>query len=209
MLLDIHTHTISQYPLQAIHNHMMQDTLPMRCDYYSACLHPWYLTEDNFRQQVDWMRYITHTDKVIAIGEAGLDKVCVTPFDLQMRAFKEIIKLSEEIALPLIIHAVRASVEIIALKKEFAPREAWIIHGFRGKKEFAEEYLRHGFYLSFGEKYQEDALKSVSSDCLFLETDESETDICELYARAASLRNIPLEEFIEQVQRNIRKVFFK
>ena len=57
-------------------------------------------------------------------------------------------------------------------KRDLRPSNPWIIHGFRGKAALAEEYLKHGFYLSFGEKYQEAALCRVPADRLFIETDE-------------------------------------
>ena len=72
-----------------------------------------------------------------------------------------------------------------------------------------EEYLKHGFYLSFGEKYQEVALCRVPADRLFIETDESEVSIGELYARAAEVRGISPEELGETLRRNVCKVFFK
>lgn len=73
----------------------------------------------------------------------------------------------------------------------------------------AEEYLRHGFYLSFGEKFQEEALRTVPADRLFLETDESAAPIGELYQQAASVRRVAPEELRETVRQNICKVFFK
>ena len=45
--------------------------------------------------------------------------------------------------------------ELLKLKQQIKPANPWIIHGFRGKAALAEECLRHGFYLSFGEKYQD------------------------------------------------------
>ncbi len=72
---------------------------------------------------------------VIALGEAGLDKRCDTPFDLQVEAFQAIALLASRHRLPLLIHAVKSSEKLIALKKRMKPENAWIIHGFRGKKE--------------------------------------------------------------------------
>ena len=134
--------------------------------------------------------------QVLAVGEAGLDKLADAPMDLQVEVFRCQACLAEEVGKPLVIHLVR-------------PSNPWIIHGFRGKAALAEEYLKHGFYLSFGEKYQEVALCRVPADRLFIETDESEVSIGELYARAAEVRGISPEELGETLRRNVCKVFFK
>ena len=117
--------------------------------------------------------------------------------------------LSEEVGKQLVIHLVKAVDELLKVKRDLRPSNPWIIHGFRGKAALVEEYLKHGFYLSFGEKYQEAALCRVPADRLFIETDESEVSIGELYARAAEVRGISPEELGETLRRNVCKVFFK
>ena len=82
------------------------------------------------------------------------------------------IEISENRELPLILHIVRAFPEIIALKKQLSPKQPWIIHGFRGKPQLASELLRHGFYLSIGEKYNPEAVAVIPRDRLLLESDE-------------------------------------
>ena len=139
--------------------------------------------------------------QVLAVGEAGLDKLADAPMDLQVEVFRCQACLAEEVGKPLVIHLVKAVDELLKVKRDLRPSNPWIIHGFRGKAALVEEYLKHGFYLSFGEKYQEVAL--------FIETDESEVSIGELYARAAEVRGISPEELGETLRRNVCKVFFK
>ena len=55
----------------------------------------------------------------------------------------------------------KAVEELLKLKQRLQPANPWIIHGFRGKPALAQDYVRHGFYLSFGEKYQEESLRAV------------------------------------------------
>lgn len=98
---------------------------------------------------------LSSNPRVVAVGEAGLDKLCDVPLPLQQEAFQAAIELSEKYRFPLLIHAVKATVELLVFQKKHRPTQPWIIHGFRGKKELAEDLLRHGFYLSFGKKYQE------------------------------------------------------
>lgn len=129
--------------------------------------------------------------------------------DLQLEVFEYQARLAEEVGKPLVIHLVRAADELLRLRRELRPAMPWVTHGFRGKAALAEEYLRHGFYLSFGEKYQADALSATPGDRLFIETDESVVPIEELYLRAAAVRGIGSEELHRIVSANIGKVFFK
>ena len=99
--------------------------------------------------------------------------------------------------------------DVLKLKQKIQPVKPWIIHGFRGKAALAEEYLRHGFYLSFGEKYQEEALCIMPSERLFIETDESTVSVDTLYERAAILRKTPLEELRRTIRKNVSEIFFR
>ena len=92
----------------------------------------------------------------LAVGEAGLDKLADAPMDLQVEVFRCQACLAEAVGKPLVLHLVKAVDELLKVKRDLRPSKPWIIHGFRGKAALAEEYLKHGFYLSFGEKYQEE-----------------------------------------------------
>ena len=151
---------------------------------------------------------IQSDSRVVALGEAGLDKVCDTPFDLQIQAFRKAIELSETYHLPLVIHSVKATEELFALHKKYHPAQAWIIHGFRGKKELATDLIRHGFYLSFGKKYQEKALSIVPADRLLLESDEADTDFPSFYRQVASLRGTSFDSLVENIKENANRLFF-
>lgn len=207
-LLDIHTHHLPLHPEQAIFNYSPEALVAQLPTYCSVGIHPWYLTPDNLRKKWDWFMLAVHYPNVLAIGEAGLDKAIDVPFALQMDVFERQIELSEVMKFPLIIHCVRAANEIIELKKRIQPHMPWIIHGFRGKKEQALQYIRHGIFLSFGERYQEEALLAVPIDRLFLETDESTIEISLLYEQAATIRSLSVESLTMQIQQTINEVFF-
>ena len=59
-----------------------------------------------------------------------------------MEAFEEAATIARDNHLPLIIHSVKSSNEIIQLRKKIGEDSIWIMHGFRGKKELASEYLK-------------------------------------------------------------------
>ena len=177
--------------------------------YTSIGIHPWFLTEDNAESQ--WkalQKHISHPS-VIAIGEGGLDKLKGPDMELQIKLLKQQVTLSEEKSLPLIIHCVKAFNELIQLKKELRPHQPWIIHGFRGKEALAIDCIRHGFYLSYGEHFQESALKATPQEKLFIETDESEVPIQEIYQSIALVHGIGLQELKESIKKNVKEVFFK
>lgn len=173
-------------------------------------IHPWYITDDIstivMRSCFD---VLVQSEQVLAVGEAGLDKLAGTPLDKQIEVFEYQAQFAKSYDKPLIIHLVKAMDELLKLKKKIRPTNPWIIHGFRGNSILAEEFLRHGFYLSFGDKYQEEALRTVPADKLFLETDESVVPIDELYRRAARVRGVSPKVLRETVETNVCKIFFK
>lgn len=208
-ILDIHTHHTPENSFTAIVNVTAEEfsLFQQKKGYCSVGYHPWYLSPDG-EEKWALLESMAGQPEVLAIGEAGLDKLTRVDFSLQLSAFRRQIELSEYVKKPLIIHAVRSFNELVRLKRELKPALPWIIHGFRGKKEAALELIGHGFYLSFGEKYQEESLKTIPVDKLFLETDESMLPILSLYQKASSLLDLPLNELTERVQRNISRLFF-
>ena len=70
----------------------------------------------------------------------------------------------------------------------------------------AQAYLKHGFYLSFGEHYQEESMRTVPLDKLFLETDESSLSIESIYQKAAHTLGMSVEELARQISKNKQKL---
>ena len=135
------------------------------------------------------------------IGECGLDRLCDSPYDLQLAAFKEQIALSEQLQRPLILHCVRALDDVLRLKR--GTRQPWIWHGFRGKPQQLQQLLDHGFYVSFGFRHNAESLRACPADRLFLETDDDPRPIRLLYATAAALRQTTPEALAAQLQENL------
>lgn len=211
MLKDIHTHHLTTHPDTQLLSCSFRDKASsafQQAVQLSVGIHPWYITDVDYPLQQQWVEQMFQEKRVMAVGEGGLDKLCATPMQLQEQAFRWLIERSEEFHLPLIIHCVKCTAEILRLKKEYAPSSPWIIHGFRGKPQQASEYLRHGFYLSYGERYSALALQQTPLERLFLETDESSLDPDELYQRAAACKEIPLKTLEDSVFENINRVFY-
>ena len=207
--LNIHTHIskhpdteiLSLSPAMLLENH--------GAIHASVGIHPWNLTEENAECHWEDLLKATEDKRVVAIGECGIDKLKGPSLDLQMALFKKEALLAESRSIPLVIHCVKAFNELILLKKEIKPLQPWIIHGFRGKLSLATDCIRHGFYLSIGAYFQEDALKAIPTDRLFIETDESDKPIEDIYQNIAQVRRMELEELRECINKNAREVFFK
>lgn len=159
---------------------------------YSLGLHPWY-AEDLRQDSLDRLILQAESSSLVwAIGEAGLDKLSHIPLDTQRHYFLEQIKLSEHLQRPLVIHCVRAWSELLTLRREARAAQAWIVHGFRGKAQLAEQLLRAGIYLSFGQYFQPDSLRLADqSQSFFLETDEATCSIQTIYTKASATLSKP------------------
>lgn len=210
MLKDIHTHHLSSSPETQLLSCCFHEASSPKLNeavHLSVGIHPWYITQEDFPMQLEWLQERLTDPRICAIGEGGLDTLCNTPHDLQEKAFRKLIELSEQSQLPLIIHCVKSVAQILQLKKEYKPRKPWIIHGFRGKPQQASELIRHGFYLSFGERYAPQSLQATPLNRIFIETDESTCPIKELYRKAAETLKITQEALEESVFENINQVF--
>ena len=205
---NIHTHRPSVYPEDiAIVNTIVKEdcelSLPAAC--CSVGIHPWYIY--NVREQLSCLESIIAVPNVVAIGEAGLDKLVGTPLDIQQDVFLKQAVLAEKMNKPLIVHCVKAWEELIAIRKEVKPHVPWIIHGFRGNGELAQQLILHGFYLSFGEHFQISSLRKAWPERLLIETDESSCSIQGIYQRLASSIQISVNELGNKVDQTVGRLF--
>lgn len=197
MITDSHSHRVFTDGALTLYNLRLNDeplTLPHGPElFFSVGIHPW----DAHRFQTQWIDQISILltfQQVLAVGECGLDNKIETSIEEQTVVFERQIDLSEYHNKPLIIHCVGCFNEIIALKKERKPKQAWIIHGFRGKPQLAEQLLQAGFYLSYGEYFNADSVAVTPIDRLLVESDESTKPLSEIYSAIAQARNCRVEE---------------
>lgn len=174
-------------------------------------LHPWYLTEGGLEDSLEVLRACLFQNQVVALGEAGLDKVCPTPWALQTKAWETQIQLAEEFQKPILIHCVRAFDEILFSLKNNRISVPVIFHGFNRNARIAEKIIHDGHYLSFGHHLLHPNLhpvfKSIPLQNIFLETDDSRTDIKKIYETAAAIHSLPLVNFASQIHLNIENIF--
>ena len=192
--------------------------------FYSVGIHPWDVSQQttvNRQQSLSKLSQIlsfSSSQFLKAIGECGLDRAGTGAgtgrFEIQRDVFKKQIELSEQYSKPLIIHAVRTYPDIIAIRKETKAKQPWIIHGFQGNEQSAEQLLKHdGIYLSLGEilfRNEERArrlLQIIPYDRLFLETDVAERSIIDVYEKAVSLSVVEMEKLRCDIFDNFVKIF--
>jgi len=178
---------------------------------YSIGLHPWHLQDH--KVQLDLVAAHADAEGVKAIGECGLDKVTTTPMDLQVQVFTAHIKLANKLRKPLIVHCVQAHNEVMELLKQHKTEVPVVFHGYNKRHTVAEQLIDRGYYLSFGaailnrESPAAQVLSVMPAHRLFLETDDADANIMDIYKAAASLRNTDVDSLILQVSNNYNTVF--
>ena len=101
-------------------------------------------------EQIERLRQLARREKVVAIGEVGLDYYWEDnpPRAFQQTVFRKQLALAAELDLPVIVHDREAHGDCLAIIKEF-PTVTGVFHCFSGSPEMAEELLKRGWYLGF------------------------------------------------------------
>lgn len=117
--------------------------------YSSVGIHPHEAKTWNEKSKELILNY-TKEEKVIAIGETGLDFYYnLSPKDIQINAFKEQVKIAKECSLPLIIHTRDAFSETIEILESISDTHTGVFHCYTGDLQTAQKALDLGFYISF------------------------------------------------------------
>lgn len=196
--IDIHTHKIKSCDnLIQIVNLDLNRPCPER-GYYSYGIHPWALDEVGFQadEALQTLEEKLKLPQIVALGEAGLDKMHKGTFERQIELFERQIELSETLQKPMILHDVKSHNEILALRKKHKAKQPWILHGFNGTEQDIRQLTGQGLYLSVGasllhsERKIYNSFRFIDLDYLFLETDMAEVGIETIYVAAAKILDI-------------------
>ncbi len=135
---------------------------------------------------------LANSDKVVAIGEIGLDYYHIdTKKDVgkikkqQQEVFVSQLILARNLDLPVIIHCRQAHDDLYRILSEFkkdnphlfVPGKNWgVIHCFSGDEDLAWKYFRLGLLISFTglitfSKQWDDLIRKVPFDKIMIETD--------------------------------------
>lgn len=210
--INVHTHRFSsdENILEIVNQY--PDEFDEAVPDFSIGIHPWYIDENRIGADLKIIESKLRQKNCLAIGECGLDKRIEKPMNLQAQVFELQLALAQKHQKPVVIHCVAAFQEVIETKKRLKISVPMIIHGFSKNEQTAKQLLDNGFYLSFG-KYLlrnselESVFKSVPNDRFFLETDTIEENIADVYALAATYKNLQILDLQQQIKRNFNTVF--
>src|SRR3989344_6974173 len=173
----------------------------------------------------DFYKNLAQDQKVVAIGECGLDyyRLEEDTKQKQKQVFEKQIALAQEINKPLMIHCREAFSDLISiLKSKGGPG---IVHFFSGTTEDAKELMDLGFSFSFGggttfARASEKTAKSIPLERILLETDapyfapvpyrgkrNEPSYVLEVAQKISRVKNIPVEEVAEKTFANAQRIF--
>ncbi|MEO1669313.1 MAG: TatD family hydrolase [Cyanobacteria bacterium J06631_2] len=169
-------------------------------------------------------------NRVVAIGETGLDLYKADNRQQQILALQAQLKIARELGLPVIIHCRDAAAELREVLTEFFKQVgsvSGVMHCWGGNEIETQWFLDLGFYISYSgivtfknAKQVQAAAKIVPSDRLLIETDcpflapvpkrgkTNEPAYVRYVAEYMSeLRGVPLETIAAQTTANACRLF--
>ena len=213
--VDIHTHfKNNDADVISVLNITQQEYLIPNIppQYFSAGLHPWFLSKANFETDLNKLTQLIDNQSVIFLGECGLDRLKGEDLAFQTQVFEAQIRLAESFSKPVVIHCVKAFNEIIAIKKRLKPRVPLIIHGYNQNKTILINLVMSDFYISFGkaifkkESNAAQALQFIPLNRVFLETDNMDMSIKTVYEKAAEVLNMDLKDLKKIIFDNFNRI---
>lgn len=143
--------------------------------FYSAIgIHPLYVENQN----IDDLYDLALNEKVVAIGEVGLDTT-KDNIELQKKYLIEQISIANSFNLPVIIHANNSNKLVIEIfEKYIKPKEGCVFHCFQPDMDDLDYLIKHNYYISFAgrityknAKRSIEVAKRVPNDWFLVETD--------------------------------------
>ena len=187
-------------------------------------IHPQDLEEDDSEERLQDFCAFVRKEKPDMIGEIGLDYYSHPHTkESQLCFFHAQLALAQELGLPVDVHSRKAVKDTQDILKQY--RSKIIMHSFSGSIETAREYLKAGYYLSFGAsvlfpnaKRPEEVVRAVPAERMLLETDapyqspvkdhrHEPADVVNIYRRVSEIKNIPLPELEAIIEKNYKEVF--
>ena len=177
------------------------------------------------------MHRLAREDKVVAIGEIGLDYYWdKEKHELQKEWFRRQLDVARQEKLPFIIHSREAAADTLQVAREERVGEiGGVVHCFSYGVELAREYLNMGLYLGIGgvvtfknARKLKEVAEYAPLSALLLETDSpylapvphrgkrNDSGNLPLVAQAiGEIKGISPEEVIRVTEENGRRLFYK
>jgi TatD family hydrolase len=180
---------------------------------------------------LDEIQRLSHMEKMVAIGEIGLDYYWhkeEAEHKRQQEMFRAQLDIAREEKLPFMIHSRDAAEDTLEIVKEYMKKDmsGGIIHCFSYSREIAAEYLKMGLYLGIGgvvtfknAKKLKETVQYAPLSQLVLETDcpymspepnrgkrNSSLNLPYVAQAIAELKGITAEEVIDVTRQNAEKL---
>ena len=191
-------------------------------------IHP-HETKDNIVNSELIINQINDNDKIIGVGESGLDFYYNNSNkNLQIKSFEEHIKASIELNVPIIIHSRNAELDTLKILKKYKNDNLRILmHCFTGSKKFAEDlsdlnaYFSASGIITFKNSLDlQKTFQSIPVNRLLIETDspflapepnrgkKNEPSFIRFTGeKLASLKNISFKDLIISTTNNFNRLF--
>ena len=195
----------------------------------SVGVHPDY--EDIEEPSVEELCRLAKENKVVAIGETGLDYFRVQgDLTWQRDRFRTHIKAAIQSNLPLIIHTRNAAEDTLKImQEEGANQVGGVMHCFTESLDVALEAIKLNFYISFSGIVTfknatdlKEVVKAIPLDRILIETDSpylapvpyrgkinDPSNVIHVAEEIAKLKNISVEEIGQITTQNFFKLFSK
>lgn len=157
--------------------------LSSKYDYIYAAVgvHPSDIADLN-EESFSWLKEQTGSQKVVAVGEIGLDYYWDKEKEVQAAQqewFKRQLELAREAGLPVIIHSRDAAKDTFDIMKEMdAGSIGGVVHCYSYSPELAAEYVKMGLFIGVGgvvtfskAKKLKETVAAIPMDNIVIETD--------------------------------------
>ena len=150
--------------------------------YAAVGIHP-ESAKDLNEEEFEVLRNLAKEEKVVAIGEIGLDYYWdSTEPEVQKYWFLRQLALAKEVDLPIIIHSRDAAGDTYDILKEEYKKSGnlfkGVIHCFSYSLELAKEFIKMGFFIGIGGvatfqngRKLKEVIEGIPLECMVLETD--------------------------------------
>lgn len=134
---------------------------------------------EDINKELEQIEQIAKNEKVVAIGEIGLDYHWNTENkDLQKYAFIKQIEIANKLKIPIVIHTREAVMDTLDILKKNVVNKKGVFHCCPLNIELIKEALKLGYYISFAgpvtfknSKNADEIIRLVPQDKILIETD--------------------------------------
>ena len=198
--------------------------------YGTVGVHPG-AAKDMTQERFEYLQKAALRDKIVAIGEIGLDYYWekeVAQKATQKEWFVKQLHMAKDVNKPVIIHSRDAAADTVdIMKQEWADRKA-VIHCYSYSRELAKVFAKMGYYFGIGgvltyknARTLVETVEYVPIEQLLLETDcpylspvpnrgkrNDSSNLRYVAEKIAEIKNMSYDAVVEITEKNAKRFFF-